>query len=139
MPGWNDCSIYEDACRNKTCEHVTNKYRTAVSVDEQIIDIVTDRGIPFRVVYGHRKYRSGDVSITPVVALYDRRYEYDHLYGGSPHGQFVTDYLLNDFLAHGPYGLDLAGGVDAWTIDKENVGLISIWLRKSVLAHQKGK
>lgn len=24
MPGWNECSIYDDTCRMKTCSHPTN-------------------------------------------------------------------------------------------------------------------
>lgn len=24
MPGWNECGIYDEACRNKTCDHPTN-------------------------------------------------------------------------------------------------------------------
>lgn len=24
MPGWNECGIYDEACRNRTCDHPTN-------------------------------------------------------------------------------------------------------------------
>lgn len=24
MPGWNECGIYDERCRNKTCDHPTN-------------------------------------------------------------------------------------------------------------------
>lgn len=27
MPGWNECSIYDESCRNQTCSHPTNPKR----------------------------------------------------------------------------------------------------------------
>lgn len=24
MPGWNECGIYDERCRNRTCDHPTN-------------------------------------------------------------------------------------------------------------------
>lgn len=34
MPGWNECSMYEAECRNKTCSHQTEESLTA-SVSSQ--------------------------------------------------------------------------------------------------------
>lgn len=132
MPGWNECSIYEDACRNKTCDHVTNKSRAAVSMDERIIDITTKRGIPFRVVYGHRKYRNGELSKTPVVAFYDRRYDFD------THGQFVSDYDRETLLErHGGYGLNLDGGVPNWSVDASAMYVVMTWLNHMTYAEER--
>lgn len=133
MPGWNECSIYDDKCRNKTCDHVTNKSRPVVTMDERIMDIVTDRGIPFRVVYGHRKYRNGELSKSPVVAFYDRRYDFD------THGQFVADYGRETLLERHSkgWGLDLDGGVPNWTVDASAMYVVMTWLNHMAYAETR--
>lgn len=129
MPGWNECSIYEDACRNKTCDHVTNKSRTAVPMDERIIDIVSANRIPFRVVYGKRQYRDGSYSSFEVVSFYDRRFPH------TAHGQFVSDYNPETMLERERgYGLNLDGGVPNWTIDAGTMDLVRSWLIHHVMA-----
>lgn len=123
MPGWNECSIYEYECRNKTCDHPTNKSRRVVTVPQRIIDIVTDNGIPFRVVYENRVYRSGAIAAIPTVAFYDARYDFD------AHGQFVSDYGLDTLLERQRgYGLTLQGGVPNWDIDAASMDLVRSWL-----------
>ena len=42
---------------------------------------------------------------------------YDVKYPHCEFGQFVSDYALESFLKPAPGGLDLAGGVNRWTLD----------------------
>ena|SRR5881394_2143978 len=129
MPGWNECSIYDIACRNKTCDHPTNKPRKAVTVSQRIIDIVTDRGIPFRVVYENRVYRNGEIAAFPTVAFYDTRYDID------AHGQFVSDFSAETLLERqNGYPLDLDGGQPNWQIDGSAMALVKMWLVHVFLA-----
>ena len=123
MPGWNECSIYEDACRSKTCDHDTNKSRAAVKVAERIIDVTTDRGIPFRVVYGNRTYRDGTIADNPTVSFYDTRYDF------GTHGQFVSDYDRDTVLRHrGGWALNLDGGIPDWIVDASAMYVVCTWL-----------
>ena len=122
MPLYDECSIYDDKCRNKTCSHVTNKSRPAVPMDE-FITIRTERGIRFKVVYGRRQYRNG-FSFGPVVAFYDTRFE-----GDTPHGQFVSDYDRETLLKRQQgYALNLYGGDPDWTIDAAAMYVVMTWL-----------
>jgi hypothetical protein len=106
---------------------------TTVDVTEHVIDIETDRGIPFRVTVGKRAYRDGTYSPYDVVAFYDRRYEMN-----SPlhaHGRFVSDYSVETTLERERgYGLNLNGGEPAWTIDAGTMDLVRSWLIHTVIA-----
>lgn len=90
---------------------------------EHVIDVIAKNGVPFRAVYGVRTNNRGYVASYPTISFYDRRYPMD------THGQFISDYMSDDFLTHGPYGLDLAGEVDAWTLDRGTVDFLYVWLR----------
>lgn len=85
----------------------------------RMVDVVTDRGVPFRVTFGKREYRDGTYSLTDVVSFYDSRY--DH----TPHGQFVSDYCPETMLERGRgYGLCLNGDYADWTIDAGTMDLV---------------
>lgn len=129
MPGWNDCSIYEDDCRKGKCVHRSVK---AVTVPQRIMDIVTDNGIPFRVVYENRVYRSGAIAEKPTVAFYDARYDFD------AHGQFVSDYDRESLLERRRgYGMDLQGDVPNWYIDAGSMDLVLRWLTHLVTGEER--
>lgn len=94
-----------------------------VAVPQRIIDIVTDSGIPFRVVYGKRVYRNGEIAKSPTVAFYDRRYDFD------AHGQFVSEYNRETMLERRTgYGLELQGDVPNWYVDASAMYVICTWL-----------
>lgn len=98
-----------------------------VPVPQRIIDIVTEKGIPFRVVYGKREYLNGTYSLTEVVSFYDSRYSH------TPLGQFVSDYYVETLLEREcGYGLTLYGGVPDWTIDAGAMDLVRSWLINQV-------
>lgn len=92
--------------------------------DEYILDIVTDRGIPFRVVYGIREDIHGRpmTEYGKVVAFYDRRFLHTR------HGQFVSDYDADTLLNRPIYGLNLRGNVENWSIDRINMIVVDEWL-----------
>lgn len=93
-------------------------------IPQRVIDIVTDKGIPFRVAYGNRPYTTGELSKFPVVAFYDARYTMD-----SPlhaHGQFVASYSIESLLERLPdWPLDLGGD---WEVDACSMKLVRMWL-----------
>lgn len=94
-----------------------------VTVPQRVMDFVNDSGIPFRVAYGNRAYRSGEIAPLPTVAFYDARYDFD------THGQFVADYNLETLLERRRgYGLDLQGDVPNWYIDAASMDLVRLWL-----------
>jgi hypothetical protein len=96
---------------------------------ESTIDVVTDRGVPFRVVYGYREYRDGSHSAFPVVSFYDRRYDF------TAHGQFVSDYNTETMLERqSGYALCLNGDYADWTIDGSTMNLVRMWLVHQFLA-----
>lgn len=129
MPGFNECSIYEDECRKGTCAHNT---RRVVTVPQRLIDIVTDSGIPFRVVFENRVYRNGEIAVKPTVAFYDTRYDFD------AHGQFVSDFSRETLLERRTgYGLDLQGDVPNWYIDAGSMDLITRWLVHLVTGEER--
>ena len=97
---------------------------------DHVIDILTDREIPFRVVYGRREYVDGMLSEREVVSFYDRRFTMSH----NPHGQFVSDYFPESLFDHGNDALSLDGGVLNWVIDRASMVLILDWL-ESLLDH----
>lgn len=110
-------------CKNVECERSECNSRRVVTVPQRIIDIVTDNGIPFRVVYENRVYRTGAIAAMPTVAFYDARYDFD------AHGQFVSDYNLETLLERQKgYGLTLQGGVPNWDIDAASMDLVRSWL-----------
>jgi hypothetical protein len=126
MPAYGECGIYNEKCRNKTCDHVTNPNRKVPTLD-YVMDIKAANGVPFRVVYGVRNGLSGKPLTTyPVVAFYDRRSQH------TAYGQFVSDYRVDDLMWHPYYGLNLDGGVGAWTVDINNMVVIMDWLGKLI-------
>lgn len=121
--------VSQRPCKSVECERPECNPGKAVKVPQRIIDIVTDRGIPFRVVYGKRAYRDGTVSPYEVVAFYDARYDF------TEHGQFVSDYNPETMLERERgYGLNLDGGVPNWTVDAGAMDLVRSWLVHQVLA-----
>lgn len=86
-------------------------------MDQHLIDVISTKGVPFRVVLGKRM---DDV----VVSFYDRRY--DH----TEHGQFVSDYRPGDLynFCQNKFNLNLYGGVDNWQMDRDNLMIIGLWL-----------
>lgn len=63
----------------------------------------------------------------PLVEFYDARFEHD-----PPFGQFVSRYYLSTLLSTAPdQGINLAGGVPAWTLHSKTFGqfkaLLSGW------------
>jgi hypothetical protein len=104
-----------------------------VNMAEHVIDVATDRGIPFRVVYGRRQYRDGSYSTQPVISFYDRRYAGNK--GFDAHGQFVSDYDVESMLRrHSGYALDLDSGVPNWSVDASSMALVKTWLVHIFLA-----
>jgi hypothetical protein len=90
-----------------------------------VLDIRARNGVPFRVVFGRRRYLGDQLSERTLVSFYDRRYPM------SPHkeyGQFVSDYLPETMLEHGNHGLNLHDGVEDWHIDPDSMVLILDWL-----------
>lgn len=93
------------------------------TVVPRCIDIVTNNGIPFRVVYENRVYPSGVISEKPTVAFYDARYAF------GPHGQFVADYYVESLQVHDKHkGLYLCGNHKPWTVDAASLRLVWSWL-----------
>ena len=105
----------------------------AVPVPQRVMDIVTDKGIPFRVAYGNRPYASGELASFPTVAFYDARFTMK-----SPvhaHGQFVSDYSVETLLERqSGWPLTLDGGVPNWEIDASTMALVKMWLVHLFLA-----
>ena len=102
-----------------------NETGATVNMAEYVIDVTNMDGIPFRVVYGHRTYRDGTKSLTPVVTFYDRRYAH------TAHGQFVSDYTLDTMLERrAGYGLCLDGGVSNWNVDATTMVVVTSWLKQ---------
>jgi hypothetical protein len=100
-------------------------------MDEKIIDVTTDQGVPFRVVYGKRQFRDGSWSTGRVVAFYDRRNQFD------THGQFVSDYNRETLLERRPgYGLDLQGNEPSWYVDATAMHVIMTWLNCMALQEE---
>ena len=92
-------------------------------MQEYVIDVVSDSGVPFRVVYGQREYLNGELSEHPVVSFYDRRYMH------TPYGQFVSDYCRETLLDRDKnYGLDLCGGVADWALSRNLMQIVCNWL-----------
>lgn len=118
MPGLNDRSMY-------VCYTATG----ITTVPQRIIDIVTDNGIPFRVVYENRVYRSGAIAAKPTVAFYDARYDF------TEHGQFVADYNPETLLERQRgYAMPLNGDYADWTIDGSTMNLVLTWLVHQFIA-----
>jgi len=111
-------------CGNVQCERpeCSNKGKNAVPA-LRMVDVVTEKGIPFRVTFGRRKYRDGSYSTTEVVSFYDSRYDF------TEHGQFVSDYnpeTLLEMRTGTP--LHLQGGEPNWVIDGWTMRLVTSWL-----------
>jgi hypothetical protein len=95
----------------------------------RVLDVVTERGIPFRVVYGKRQFMDGSFSLNPVVAFYDRRFTGDSIPHFTEHGQFVSDFSRGTLLGtEFSYGLDLDGDTANWYIDGSAMYVIRTWL-----------
>lgn len=99
----------------------------AQQVTEHVMDFIAANGVPFRVVYGVRQYRGGGDSTYPVVSFYDRRFPMD------AHGQFVSDYMSEDIMSHGAYGLDLYGGENSWKINDGDMQEVKRWLNFTLM------
>jgi hypothetical protein len=96
---------------------------------EHVMDVITARGVPFRVVYSDRLDTSGkSIHHTYVVSFYDRRY--DH----TPHGQFVADHLVDTVLKLGQNGdgVSLYGDVPDWVFDSTAMRLVYSWLMQTL-------
>ncbi len=79
-----------------------------------------------RVVENGGKYGLDDCLVnegTPLVEFYDTRYEHTDL------GQFVSRYFI-DTLTRGEGGLNLDGGVPAWSVNEPCMHRIRDWLRR---------
>ena len=97
----------------------------------RMVDVVTDRGVPFRVTFGKREYRDGTHSPYDVVSFYDARYDF------TEHGQFVSDYNPETLLERQRgYGLCLNGDYADWTIDGSTMNLVTSWLVHQVVARE---
>jgi len=64
----------------------------------------------------------------PMVEFYDERF----LDKFPPLGQFVTRYNADRFLARSAGGLDLHGGVEAWSLDEETYLQAQLWVRSEL-------
>lgn len=99
----------------------------AITVPQRFIDIVTDRGIPFRVAFGNRMLNDGSLEDVLEVAFYDARYGMGGLV--HQHGQFVNAYSIEALLERERgYGLNLYGGESNWTVDANAMDLVRLWL-----------
>lgn len=95
----------------------------------RMVDVVTDRGVPFRVTFGKREYRDGTYSPYQVVSFYDARYDF------TEHGQFVSDYNPETLLERvSGYPLCLNGDYADWTIDASTMKLVTSWLVHQFIA-----
>lgn len=114
-------------CGLPDCERTDCNPRTVVPVPQRIIDIVTDKGTPFRVAFGNRMLNDGTLEDMPEVAFYDARYEMTGLV--HQHGQFVNAYSADTLLERGRgYGIDLYSGDRDWIIDAGSLDLVRSWL-----------
>lgn len=114
-------------CGDAECERPECNPGKAATEPQRVIDIVTDRGVPFRVAYGKRPYTTGELSKFPVVAFYDTRCTV-----ASPlhaHGQFVADYSVETLLERqNGWPLALYGNDPSWVIDAGSMALVRMWL-----------
>jgi hypothetical protein len=98
-----------------------------------VLDVVADNGVPFRALAisrateGPNKYRAPADRDDPIVEFYDRRYLIDGEHGQFTGGYYNTDTLLGR-TEFGSGGLDLHGGVDAWTVDEASMDVVRAWL-----------
>lgn len=91
--------------------------------DEYTIDIISETGVPFRVVLGVRKHNGFACNNgNRVVSFYDRRYDF------SEHGWFVSDYTPYTVLNRRGYGLLLDGNNPECRVGLDNMSLIIGWL-----------
>jgi len=79
-------------------------------------------------IEGPNKLRAPAGRNHAIVEFYDLRFP-GRAHGSEP-GQFVSYYRANDIMGQydGSVGLDLQGGVDAWTVDALNMLDVSTWL-----------
>ena len=94
--------------------------------------VTNDQGITFNVVMVELGEKYGlDNCLThdkeppfdqPLIEFYDSRH-------GSGQGQFIGRYYMDTLMKRNQdYGLDLHGGIPAWSIDKESMLLVHDWL-----------
>lgn len=90
------------------------------------LDVLAENGVPFRVVFlpfGESENYPAINSGAPLVEFYDKRY------GHTPDGQFVSRYELGSVLEQNRFaGLNLNGGIPAWTVDGDSMSLVRKWL-----------
>jgi hypothetical protein len=89
------------------------------------LDLLAENGVPFRVVFlpfgesENYPINSG----APLVEFYDKRYAH------TPDGQFVSRYDLLSIMEQSRFaGLNLDGGIPAWTVDGDSMSLVRKWL-----------
>jgi hypothetical protein len=105
------------------------------------LDVVARNGVRFTVVLDLDGYwyQKKHLVISPIVEFYDARYKDNgdrcHLPGNRRHdwsmfGQFTgASYNLGTLLERNRnFGLDLAGDVDAWTIDAHTMLIVYAWV-----------
>jgi hypothetical protein len=88
---------------------------------------VESRGITFRVVLlldGQSINYPAASDDKPLVEFYDTRFRH------KPEGQFVSRYYLDTLLSGAETGLNLAGGVPDWSIDKPGMDVVRRWRRQ---------
>lgn len=57
MPQWNECGIYDEACRNRTCSHPTNLLREAAksaAETDVILSVTREPGTQCRTMLSQR-------------------------------------------------------------------------------------
>lgn len=100
--------------------------REPVRANHFTLDVVAANGTPFRVI-AYAPNAAGPIrAYDPTkarVEFYDRRYPH------TSQGQFTGgSYLLETLLEGSGWGLCLAGGVAAWSIDEATMRLVEQWL-----------
>lgn len=126
MPKIGECSPYDLNCRNKTCTHVNLEPPfPGVKDAPRIMDIVTDYGVPMRVVFGIRLDMTGKPlrEYGRTVQFYDKRYR------GTEYGQFIGDWSPSIFLEIPSNGhFPMNGTNREWMLDHASRRLVSLWL-----------
>lgn len=107
------------------------------------LDVTGLNGTPFRVlaipasVQGPNKHRAPAGRGHAIVEFYDRRHNHEPEIGGQFTGYYDIRTLLgrpggygDGRIGEGHYGLNLQGGVPAWTLDAEGCALVAGWLEQ---------
>lgn len=98
------------------------------------IDVTSDRGVPFRVVF-YRDER--DAADAPFPAAFTGEFYrgkaqvefYDQRHPHTPFGQFTGGrYFAETLLEHPSGGLTLDGGNPGWSVDAATMAVVYAWL-----------